>query len=229
MHEPLFTGPTPSAPFPEIDENGWYVDKPRAQADFPNVCIAYPLIYRELRQPILCQVSFWHKREWQEAEKTSKLSTVPGEERGKRGPTRMAEGENVTLRFITDTDGTPVDGQRAQMIRRRFREFCVYLYNKKMAPATWQHGIDKEIVVAYHHWMRTQCYELQLCEDNWKADKVAVISNYTQWKKKHEEQVARDTAKTRNALKKPKKTKQRHVGDTPNLPCNRDGYGREPS
>ncbi|KAI9061278.1 hypothetical protein FKP32DRAFT_1678295 [Trametes sanguinea] len=172
--------------FPEIDEKGWYVDKPRAKGDFPNV-------------------PYWRKREWNEAEKATNLSTIPGEERRKKGPTRMANGENVSFKFITDANGVAIDGERAQTIRRRFREFCKYLHNNGKAPATWQRGIDTEIVTAYHHWMRTQCYELQLCEDNWKADKVAILSNYSQWKKKYEQQLAEQAEKARKAAKKHKK------------------------
>ncbi|KAJ2990287.1 hypothetical protein NUW54_g8517 [Trametes sanguinea] len=194
---------------PEVDDNGWYVNKPRQQAHFP-------------------KVPFWRKREWHDAEKAAKVSTIPGEERGKRGPTRMAQGENIALRFITDADGNPVDGQRAQTIRRRFREFCVYLHNNNMAPPTWQRGVNTEIVTAYHHWMRTQCFELQLCEDNWKADKVAILSNYTQWKKKFEARIARAEEAARLAAKKNKK-KKRHAAVTtgPVVPTTDDAEAQE--
>ncbi|KAI9066944.1 hypothetical protein FKP32DRAFT_1673418 [Trametes sanguinea] len=175
--------------FPEIDEKGWFVDKPRAQADFP-------------------KVPYWHRRDWVAAGRDIKVSTALGDVQGRRGPTRMSQGHNVAFGFVTDIHGSPVDGQRAQTIQRRFREFCVYLHNSNQAPETWQRGIDKDITLAYHHWMRTQCWELQLCEDNWKADKVAVLSNYTQWKKKYEAKLARRAEKAKAAAKKVKKTKQ---------------------
>ncbi|CDO72199.1 hypothetical protein BN946_scf184970.g51 [Trametes cinnabarina] len=182
--------------FPEIDEKGWYVDKPRARADFPDV-------------------PYWRKRDWNDAEKSANLSTIPGEERGKKGPTWMANGENVSFRFITDAHGVAIDGERAQTIRRRFREFCKYLHNNGKAPATWQRGIDTEIVTAYHHWMRTQCYELQLCEDNWKADKVAILSNYSQWKKKYEKQLAEQAEKAQKTAKQHKKNRHAKIAIAP--------------
>ncbi|KAL7281948.1 hypothetical protein ACG7TL_003415 [Trametes sanguinea] len=184
-------GNSPPLPFPEIDEKGWFVDKPRNQADFPNV-------------------PHWHRKDWVTASRDMKLSTAPGDVQAQRGPTRMSQGQNVVLGFVTDVNGNPVDGQRAQLIRRRFREFCVYLHNNHKAPETWQRGIDKDIILGYHHWMRTQCWELQLCEDNWKADKVAVLSNYTQWKKKYEAKLARRAEKLKAASKKLKKSKQPH-------------------
>ncbi|CDO78148.1 hypothetical protein BN946_scf184544.g2 [Trametes cinnabarina] len=195
--------------FPEINEKGWYVDKPRAQADFPKVdwspfpsfCACSWHVRFHIKVP------YWHRRDWVAAGHDIKVSTAPGDVQGLRGPTRMSQGHNVAFGFLTDIHGSPVDGQRAQTIRRRFREFCVYLYNSNQAPETWQRGIDKDITLAYHHWMRTQCWELQLCEDNWKADKVAVLSNYTQWKKKYEAKLARRAEKAKAAAKV-KKTKQ---------------------
>ncbi|KAI0350658.1 hypothetical protein OH77DRAFT_1524669 [Trametes cingulata] len=177
----------PSQFRPEVDSNGWYTDKPRIKTDFPNV-------------------PYWHRKDWIGAEKQS---TVPGQEKGKKGPSRMADNENVNFGFITDAEGNPIDGHRAQTIRRRFREFCIHLHQEGRAPETWQRGIDAQITVEYHHWMRTQCYELQLCEDNWKADKVAGLSNYSQWKKKFECKLARRAMKEKAAKKKDKKQKKK--------------------
>ncbi|KAL1950132.1 hypothetical protein VTO73DRAFT_5255 [Trametes versicolor] len=93
----------------------------------------------------------------------------------------------------------------------RYREFCVYLHCEGHAPATWQRGIDAQITVEFHHWMRTQCFELQLCEDNWKADKLAILANYSQWKKKYEARLARYAAKAK-AAKKAKAAAKKKAG-----------------
>ncbi|KAI0819715.1 hypothetical protein BC628DRAFT_1342055 [Trametes gibbosa] len=177
----------------EVDPRGWFLDAPRSHAAFP-------------------KVPYWKKSDWNRAHRTS---TTPGEQKGKKGPTRMSENENVVFRFITDGEGTVVDGNRIHTICRRFREFCIYLYREGRAPHTWQRGIDAQITVEFHHWMRTQCTELQLCDDDWKADKVAILCNYSQWRKKYVARLARFAAKAKAAKaakKKATKGKEKALG-----------------
>ncbi|KAH9855152.1 hypothetical protein C2E23DRAFT_883121 [Lenzites betulinus] len=64
-------------------------------------------------------------------------------------------------------------------------------------------------MVEYHHWMRTQCFKLQLCEGNWKADRVAILANYSQWIKKYEARLERSAAVAKAAKRKARKGKER--------------------
>ncbi|CDO68216.1 hypothetical protein BN946_scf184913.g6 [Trametes cinnabarina] len=145
--------------------DGTYVDVPRDAKDFP-------------------EARFWNREDWRE-EPTQQNTVVPGYTvQGRRGSTRMAQGENVRFKYITHTNGTPVSGHRIKEIGDHMRDFFVQLKDEGIAPSRWHTDASASIKQACYKWMRSQCFELQLCENNWKTDAVAVAM-YPPWKQKH--------------------------------------------
>ena len=70
---------------------------PLLQSDYPNV-------------------KFWTRHSWTAASKKATDSTTVKQKAAERGGTQMANGGNVSMRFIEDADGAVIDGHRAQDI-----------------------------------------------------------------------------------------------------------------
>ncbi|CDO72555.1 hypothetical protein BN946_scf184983.g38 [Trametes cinnabarina] len=150
---------------PARNPDGTYVDVLRDAKDFP-------------------EARFWNREDWRE-EPTQQNTIVPGYTvQGRRGSTRMAQGENVRFKYITHANGTPVSGHRIKEIGDHMRDFFVQLKDEGIAPSRWHTDASASIKQACYKWMRSQCFELQLCENNWKTDAVAVAM-YPPWKQKH--------------------------------------------
>ncbi|OJT12470.1 hypothetical protein TRAPUB_10985 [Trametes pubescens] len=143
------------------------------------------------------KVPFWYRHEWKRANKSVQKPGVAVQ----RGPTRAAQGINVSMHYVSDQEGTIADGFEASAMRKTFREFCVYLWGEKCAPKTWSRDY---------------------CDSNWWAEEIA-LENYSQWRKKHIQYLAnrekckaakRDAKKKqrKNKSKKNRKGKENHDG-----------------
>ncbi|CDO76122.1 hypothetical protein BN946_scf184876.g15 [Trametes cinnabarina] len=149
------------------------------------------------------KVPFWRKRDWLQ---NPKAVQEPGK-RVQRGGTRAANGINVTMRYITDTDGNVIDGYRASAIRKSLRLFCIFLWNEHRAPKSWKRGADAWVTERYYAWMTSRHPELQFCEDNWWAEQVAV-DNYSQWRRKYISYLAKEEKKKLKKNKNKEKKKK---------------------
>ena len=117
-------------------------------------------------------VKYWYRREWNITE-----SNLVGA--GAHGKARAAQGENVTLRFIEDENGSIIDGFRASAMRRFARELWAGLNRVGKAPKSWG-KVDAAVAAQYRNEMERKFSELRLCDNNWKADFIATL-NYPSW------------------------------------------------
>ncbi|KDQ07817.1 hypothetical protein BOTBODRAFT_59750 [Botryobasidium botryosum FD-172 SS1] len=143
--------------------------------------------YSELLAPLSRDdypaVRFWTRDEWNiwEAEAGVAAEPVQTTEPGvrRRGRTRAANGENVTLQFVEDEDGISVSGYAATAIRSRCRQIWHQLLLHSLAPARWGDATTDSCDF-YRSEMYTEFPELRLCEKHWKVDLVALL-NYPNW------------------------------------------------
>jgi len=128
-------------------------------------------------------VKYWRKRAWKVHSDTLNDSSdlMPGRKRGRRGRTRSAQGINVTMLYIENADGTPINGAVAGEIR----EFACSIWRglhswpRSAAPEKWGDA-SKEVREQYYLEMETEFEVLRYCEGHWKAQAVAT-SIYSQW------------------------------------------------
>ena len=120
-------------------------------------------------------IKFWTKQEWMEYYNNDVTSTSDKT----RGKSRAAQGVNVTMRFAELEDGTVVDGHVAGNIRRAARSTWVHLANNGEAPSKWR-SASMLVIRSYHEEMYRRFPFLQYCDDNWKAEQIA-MDNYPSW------------------------------------------------
>ncbi|KAH9855132.1 hypothetical protein C2E23DRAFT_883101 [Lenzites betulinus] len=158
------------------NNDGTFHDVPRQLGDFP-------------------EARYWYREDWGEADDEDALE--PGKPTGPRGSSRMAKGENVRFGFITHTDGTAVSGHRIKELGHHFRDFCRLLKTKNICPSKWQGAACTDIKQACNCWMRSQSFELQLCENNWKSE-LFTIMVYPAWKQRNLGKSDTDTTQKHN-------------------------------
>jgi hypothetical protein len=101
--------------------------------------------------------------------------------KGQQGRARAAEGINVNMRYVVDRTGAVVDGHHATVMRGTARAFWAELSDKGLAPAKWKGDSSLFITQTYRLQMEKAFEELQLCEDGWKAEQIA-IDYYSSWR-----------------------------------------------
>ena len=134
---------------------------PLLRADYPNV-------------------NFWTRHAWTAASKKTNDSTTVKQKAAERGGTRMANDENVSMRFVEDAEGIAIGGRRAQDIRRHMRSVFNHLADQPGGPASTWTGYAGVKQQYYYQEMGNLFPELRLCELSWKADKLA-IDAYPSW------------------------------------------------
>ena len=132
------------------------ITKPLVRSDYPHI-------------------KFWTKQEWVNYSNKDVTSTTDKT----RGKSRAAQGVNVTMRFAEIADGTVVDGHIAGNIRRCARSTWVHLANKGEAPQKWR-SASMLVIRSYHDEMYRRFPFLQYCDDDWKAEQIA-MDNYPSW------------------------------------------------
>lgn len=141
---------------PLFSSTCYFPSKPLLQKDYPNI-------------------KYWYKHEWS----NSKLETVASSEPGERGRSRAAQGKNVTMGFVEDIDGEPIDGHRATNIRRVTRQVWGELAASGLAPKTWS-KIGISALTQFRQQVYEQFPELSYCDNHWKLDRLAT-DTYSQW------------------------------------------------
>jgi hypothetical protein len=133
-------------------------------------------------------IKFWHKRDWTVHQKAKKevndLNRVPP----KRGNVRAAKGENVMMLYVEDSNGTPINGNRAAEICKLSRALFAQFSESGVAPKTWSKASITTIDF-YKQEMRNRFPELRLCESNWKIDQIAT-DTYPSWHTYYTKQLA---------------------------------------
>lgn len=124
-------------------------------------------------------VKFWNKASWKKHTKDAKDTTTVNQNAPKKGNTRAADGENVTMQFIEDADGRTIDGHRAGEIRKHARSIFNDIAKWTTPPGTWG-GASSVMRDYYHQQMYRRFPEVQFCDLDWKAEKIASEA-YTHW------------------------------------------------
>jgi hypothetical protein len=122
-----------------------------------------------LSQSQFPNVKFWRRTHWEQSKLNKDIMTVN---------TGVSAKKN-TLLYIEDANGAPIDGPRATEIRKRAREIFLKFKTSGTSPKTWTQ-LDLTSLQYYRVEMCTQFPELRFCEQDWKADKVA-IDTYSGW------------------------------------------------
>ncbi|KAF8220013.1 hypothetical protein L208DRAFT_1077438, partial [Tricholoma matsutake] len=92
-----------------------------------------------------------------------------------QGKTHVAQGGNVTLRFIEDENRTIIDGFRAMVMHRFAHKLWVGLNSIGKAPKTWG-KVNAAVAAQYWNEMERKFPELCLCDNHWKSDFIATLN-----------------------------------------------------
>ncbi|KAF8871857.1 hypothetical protein BD779DRAFT_1680061 [Infundibulicybe gibba] len=102
--------------------------------------------------------------------------------KSQRGRGRRSQGVNITYPFIEDRNGLTATGGVVNGITAHARRVFEQLLKSNVAPSTWSHGTPR-----VQNYFREEMYknfpDLQLCENHWKADKIAT-NLYSGWFKR---------------------------------------------
>ena len=123
---------------------------------------------------------FWDRQAWEEW-KVIRRETVTGGNR--------ARGQGINSSFIEGTDGTRVDLLRQQQILREARETLCLMqdFNISLKSHTKMTTLHLDYFRAR---LESKFYELRLCQDHWKADKIWQ-ENYSSWQNSRQERQQR--------------------------------------
>ncbi|KAI0077276.1 hypothetical protein K474DRAFT_1707450 [Panus rudis PR-1116 ss-1] len=125
------------------------------------------------------KVKYWRANEWSDAIKARKqknaiATAVGGQVTGKRGKTRAAKGENVSLGYMEDRDGKTIDGYTANAMRNHCRAVWIHICDSDeyVTPRSWGEASVK-VKEYFNAAMKAHFPEFGLCELDWKADRFA--------------------------------------------------------
>jgi hypothetical protein len=119
--------------------------------------------------------------------------------------------------YVEDERGNVIDGHRATDIRRVARSIWVQLAGAGKAPKTWTKA-DVLTVDHYKREMRRHFPELGLCDQDWKADQIA-IDNYPSWHQNYCKDVVKHEDPDTNMTLLPDTNKRPQAVEPTNLPA----------
>ena len=122
-------------------------------------------------------VNYWTKQEWNEASKHEDTMEFCHAGHPKRG---TSQGVNVTMRYVEDESGQMIDGHKASAIHKMACSIWAAFVQHGKAPTKWSQA-DIVVLQSYQREMQQHFPELPLCENNWKAEQIA-IDNYPLWR-----------------------------------------------
>jgi hypothetical protein len=128
-------------------------------------------------------INFWTKGEWLDFKNKGRDSSAVGSKAGPRGGMRCAQGTNVAMQYLEDTDREPINGRVAADIREFARKIWAGFYDQGMAPEKWNEAKPK-VRDEYTCKMELQWPVVRYCKNHWKAHRIA-MDNYPQWYKNH--------------------------------------------
>lgn len=120
---------------------------------------------------------FWDRHAWEEW-KVIRRETVTSNNR--------VRGQGINSSFIEGPDGTRVDFPRQQQILKEARETLCLMkdFNISLKSHTKMTTLHLDYFRAR---LESKFYELRLCQDHWKADKIWQ-ENYSSWQNSRQEQ-----------------------------------------
>jgi len=156
-------------------------------------------------------IKYWTKEEWNEAQSAKKNSSDPVDQPGARGRSRCAQGENVSAKYLEQTNGTPIGGRQAADIRAYARSIWIDFDKRNVAPRKWSHA-PRSLQDEYVRDMETQWPVLHYCENHWKVQHIAT-NNYPQWYKNRHMSSKADNTETKGPAQKRRKVEDNDTGD----------------
>ena len=125
----------------------------------------------------------WYRKMWvAEVGDKKGMTGVKPKQRG-QGHKRAAKGINVTMLYVVNDEGTPIDGHRAKDIRDMARSLWNGFDMAGLAPKSWMLATFS-VIETFKTEMQYHFEELRLCESGWKVNQIA-IDNYPSWRRNH--------------------------------------------
>ncbi|KAJ7786921.1 hypothetical protein B0H14DRAFT_2629987 [Mycena olivaceomarginata] len=127
------------------------------------------------------------------------------------------DDENVMFWFIEDEDGNSIPGQRAKAARDQARKIWRYLDRSGRLPDCWNEA-DTVASSYYNGEMRCFFPELQLCENDYKANRIAtlIFPNFLKHRNsKVKEEIKEDSEDADNAAAAVVAGKKRAASEAP--------------
>lgn len=112
-------------------------------------------------------IEFWHFHEYKNHLELTKGESNTDDPKP-RGSSRAAQGINVTMRYVQDTDGVTIDGFRATAIRGLATKLFVMAEASGVAPPTWNKG-GLEFQSKFSAEICQKFPEMGLCANDWKV------------------------------------------------------------
>jgi hypothetical protein len=140
------------------------------------------------------KVKYWTRQDWNAANADRVADLDEGGNVGARGRTRAANGINVSMKYIEDRDGQPINGHMASDIRRHARSIFIGLALEGHLFTSWTEA-DHASLKLYYREMAERFEELRLCANDWKAEMIALDIYRTwreQWQKKKKKKTDKD-------------------------------------
>ncbi|KAF7357949.1 hypothetical protein MVEN_00841500 [Mycena venus] len=124
------------------------------------------------------KINYWTESDYRKEDKrrqNEKGKATMSDAKGQRGSKRLAaEDENVMFWFIEDENGDSIPGKRAKAARDQARKIWKYLDHLGRLPECWNDA-DALVSSYYTGEMRRFFPELQLCERDYKAHRIATL------------------------------------------------------
>jgi hypothetical protein len=124
-------------------------------------------------------VKYWFKEDWKCTDSDENDAVIMNEMEGTKGPGRVAQGINVTARFVEDANGNMLNGWRVSDMRSLSQQIFHQLHQRNLAPEQWRKA-TREALMYYLSEMYSAFPELRFCDGHWKANRLA-SRQYSGW------------------------------------------------
>ena len=123
-------------------------------------------------------ITYWYEGEFNEASQQCKKIV---DLKGKRGPRRANEGENVMCWYLEDTSGTMLIPRDVKLIRHESRNLWRVLYEESSGTLESPWGrVHPKLQSRFYEEMERKFFCLRLCHGCWKVKKICT-QGYSQW------------------------------------------------
>jgi hypothetical protein len=133
---------------------------------------------RILVQSDYTKINYWTESDYRKEDKcrqSEKGKVSISDAKALRSSKRLSEDdENIMFWFIEDEDGNSIPGQRAKAARGQARKIWRYLDRLGRLPDCWNEA-DTVASSYYTGEMRRFFPDLQLCENDYKANRIATL------------------------------------------------------
>lgn len=167
------------------------------------------------------KINYWTEgvyREEDKRRKSEKGKASMSDAKAQRGSKRLSEDdENIMFWLIEDEDGNPIPGQRAKAARDQARKIWRYLDRSGRLPDCWN---EADTVASSYYTGEMRCFfpELQLCENDYKANRIAtlIFPNFLKHRNsKVKEEIKEDSEDVDNAAAAVVAGKKRAASEAP--------------